>query len=79
MYLEGIIVCVNYSDFLAHTLPYNKTHFDNLIVVTDTKENRQNIVLCYCLIYDFEKIGLPKHVENYKDSEIEKIKWICNF
>jgi hypothetical protein len=38
MYLEGIIVCVNYSDFLAHTLPHNKTHFDNLIVITDTKD-----------------------------------------
>jgi hypothetical protein len=38
MYLEGVIVCVNYSDFLAHTLPHNKSHFDNLIVVTDTKD-----------------------------------------
>jgi hypothetical protein len=38
MYLEGIIVCVNYSDFLAHTLPHNKTHFNNLIVITDTKD-----------------------------------------
>lgn len=38
MYLEGIIVCVNYSDFLAHTLPHNKSHFDNLVVVTDTSD-----------------------------------------
>lgn len=38
MYLEGIIVCVNYADFLTHTLPHNKTHFDNLVVVTDTKD-----------------------------------------
>lgn len=40
MYLEGIIVCVNYSDFLAHTLPHNKNHFNNLIVVTDTTDRR---------------------------------------
>jgi hypothetical protein len=40
MYLEGIIVCVNYSDFLAHTLPHNRTHFDNLLVVTDTKDDK---------------------------------------
>jgi hypothetical protein len=40
MYLEGIIVCVNYSDFLAHTLPHNKNHFDNLIVITDTKDEK---------------------------------------
>lgn len=40
MYLEGIIICVNYSDFLAHTLPHNKSHFDNLLVVTDTKDEK---------------------------------------
>lgn len=38
MKLEGIIICVNYSDFLAHTLPHNRSHFDNLIVITDTKD-----------------------------------------
>jgi hypothetical protein len=40
MYLEGIIICVNYSDFLSHTLPHNKSQFDNLIVVTDTKDEK---------------------------------------
>lgn len=33
LYLECIITCVNYSDFLSHTLLWNKKHFDNLIVV----------------------------------------------
>lgn len=47
MYLEGIIVCVNYSDFLSHTLPHNKNQFDNLIVVTDTKDNRTKEVCEY--------------------------------
>ena len=34
MKLSCVIVCVNYSDFLAHTLPTNKAMFDELIVVT---------------------------------------------
>lgn len=38
MKIEGVIVCINYSDFLKVTLPTNRHMFDKLVVVTDTKD-----------------------------------------
>lgn len=38
MRLEAVIVCVNYSDFLSHTLSQNKQHFDRIVVVTDKND-----------------------------------------
>lgn len=46
-------------------------------VKTSPKQNRQNIELYYIFIYDFDK-GLP-NVENYKNIEIEKVKWMIYF
>ncbi len=34
MRLEAVIVCKDYSDFLAETLPLNLQHFDDVVVVT---------------------------------------------
>lgn len=45
MILEGVIVCVNYADFLAETLPRNRQHFDHLVVVT-TPEDEETQKLC---------------------------------
>ena len=38
MYLEGVIICVEYSDFLASTIIHNKQYFDDLVVVTSTTD-----------------------------------------
>lgn len=36
--MNGIMVCVDFSDLLSITLPYNRHHFDRLVVVTSSKD-----------------------------------------
>lgn len=38
MKIECVIVSLNYSDFLSHTLPHNRLFFNKTIVVTDNKD-----------------------------------------
>lgn len=38
--LECVMVCVNYSDFLEITLPWNIQHWDKVVVVTSSKDHR---------------------------------------
>ena len=86
MYLEGIIICVNYSDFLAHTLPHNRNHFDNLIVVTDTKDKKTKEL---CEFYHVKCIQTDIFYENgdsfnkgaainYGLSHLENKEWVIH-
>jgi vacuolar-type H+-ATPase subunit F/Vma7 len=38
--INGITVCVNYSDILAITLPHNLKHFDRIVVITDSQDTK---------------------------------------
>jgi len=38
MKIEAVIVCVDYADFLAETLPHNLPHFDRTLVITSTRD-----------------------------------------
>jgi hypothetical protein len=51
--LEAVTVCVNYSDFLAVTLPHNKQFFDRYVVVTDTKDEKTHSL---CEFYNVQCI-----------------------
>ena len=44
MKLECVIICINYSDFLSHTLPSNKSLCDRIVVVTDAKDTKTKTV-----------------------------------
>ncbi len=60
--LKAIITCVDYGDILALTLPYNRHHFEKVVVVT-TPGDRETIELAEannCLVHatsDFYKDG----------------------
>jgi hypothetical protein len=48
MKLECIVVCVNFSDVLAFTLPLNKVHFDRMVVVSDKSDTDTRDLCAHC-------------------------------
>jgi len=44
-YLEGLVTCIEYSDYLKYFLDFNNEYFDNLIIIT-TQEDYNTIKLC---------------------------------
>lgn len=84
--LRAIMVCVNYADLLEHTLPYNRHHFSDVMIVT-TPADKETIKIALrnkCLLTltesfydngaDFNKW---KAVEEGLDN-FGRVGWLCN-
>jgi hypothetical protein len=72
MKLEVVTVCVNYADFLAHTLPSVCTQVDNMVVVTSPKDKETQAL---CSFYGVRCIQTNVF---YEDGDVfNKGKGIC--
>lgn len=71
VYEETSFLIDNYSKYVVYD--HEK---DPFYVMTEPRENRQNVALNYCIIYDFTDKGLPLKVEKYTDDEVAQVKWI---
>lgn len=84
MKLEAVIVCINYGDFLAATLPTNKEKFDRVVVVTTTKDTetievcRKNHVKCiqYDDVYENDSVANKAIAINKGLDYLDKDGWI---
>ncbi len=63
MKIEAVIVCVDYADFLAETLPHNLPHFDRVLVITAPRDVETQ-ELC-------RKLSVPYYATNafFKDGD----------
>jgi hypothetical protein len=50
--MNAVIVSVDYADLLAVTLPYNRAHFDRVLVITDGMKGDKEVALQHgCEVY----------------------------
>ena len=45
--LEAVMICVDYADFAAETIPLNQRHFDDFVVVTAPEDKATQRVCAY--------------------------------
>ena len=58
MYIEGLLVCINFGDFLASTLPRNRPNFDHLVIVTSPEDKRTRLL---ARKYDCQIVYTTRH------------------
>jgi len=84
MKIEAVVVCVNYSDFLAHSLPENISHLCRMVVVTTPEDKatqdlcRKFGVDCYptnCFFEDGDKFNKGRAI-NYGLSHLRHDDWV---
>lgn len=83
--MKAVIVCVDYSDYLSSTLPYNRHHFEEIVVVTKptdaetiavAERNRATIHLTDCFHADGASFNKYRAIEEGLDI-IGRDGWTC--
>lgn len=86
MFIEAVTICVDYSDFLAHTLPVTKQIFNSMVVITTPEDKETQNVCKYnhvqCLttrsFYDNgEKFNKAKGINEGLEFLLKK-GWVCH-
>lgn len=85
MRLEAVVTCVGYADFLAWSIALNRIHFDQIIVVTSTDDERTSRVCetynIRCLKTNICKVGEPfdkGKLINLGLTELKTNDYVCN-
>jgi FkbM family methyltransferase len=78
--IEAIIVCKNYSDYLKITLPLNKKHFDNIVIVTSaddvgTQDLCQKHNVNYIIYNDFNKNNAKFNFGGARSYGLQNLKY----
>ena len=82
--IEAVSICLNFSDFLAHTLPFNKNIFDRLVIVTSHEDKETPRV---CEYYHVECIRTNVFGEDFNKAKginvglnhLSRLDWLVHY
>jgi glycosyltransferase involved in cell wall biosynthesis len=84
--ISAVTTCVNYGDFLAHTILWNKPHFDKFVVVSDRSDRRtrdiceHHYVECITtdLFYQNERAFVKSNGINFGLDHLKATDWLVH-